>query len=239
MLRKRTPLALAAGLILLPALVAAQEDFEGTITYKMNAGGMALDVVAKVKGGKMRQEMTMPMGTITSITDTETGEVLSLMHAQKMAMRMRVGDMMQAAGVNSPEAAEGWEFKSTGQKETIAGHSCEHYTVKQDSGNVDLCVATGLGYYMGGAGGPAMGGGRGRGGQSAMGLSAKQREALRRQFRNGFFPLKMTVTPSSGGAGVTMEVVSYEKGKVADSLFDMKTPEGFTEMKMPGGMGGN
>jgi hypothetical protein len=238
MLRTRTPLALAAGLILLPALVAAQENFEGTVKYKMNAGGMAMDMVTKVKEGKMRQEISMPMGAMVSIIDTETGDMLNLMDAQKMAMRMNMNDMIAAAGVDNSAAAEVPEIKSTGQKETIAGHACEHYVIQQDSGDVDMCVATGLGYYMNAAGGPAMGGARGRSNNS-MGMSDRQREAIRRQFKNGFFPLKMVVTPKGGGQEVTMEVVSFEKGKLPESLFDMKTPAGYTEMKMPGGMGGN
>jgi outer membrane lipoprotein-sorting protein len=239
MLRTRTTLALAAGLILLPALVAAQENFEGTVKYKMNAGGMSMDMVTKVKDGRMRQEISMPMGAMVSIINTETGEMLNLMDAQKMAMRMNMNDMMAMAGVDRSEAAEVPEMKATGHKETIAGHACEHYVIQQDDGDIDMCVATGLGYYMNAARGPMMGAGRGGRASNSMGMSDKQREALRRQFKNGFFPLKMVVTPKSGGEAVTMEVVSFEKGNVPDSMFDMKTPEGYTEMKMPGGMGRN
>jgi hypothetical protein len=100
MLRTRTTLALAAGMILLPALVAAQENFEGTVKYKMNAGGMSMDMVTKVKDGRMRQEISMPMGAMVSIINTETGEMLNLMDAQKMAMRMNMNDMMAMAGVD-------------------------------------------------------------------------------------------------------------------------------------------
>jgi hypothetical protein len=68
---------------------------------------------------------------ISSIVDSKTGTVTSLMHEQKMAMQLPEGtfDSIKKAG----EAEKGKskpELKPTGKKETINGFACEEYLGK-------------------------------------------------------------------------------------------------------------
>jgi len=202
--------------------VAAQA-FEGVVNQKMSAGGMNAEMVIYVKGDKYRQDMNaMGMGGGAMIVDGATGDMIMLMSEMKQYMKFPRQPAPDHAG-KAPE------FTSTGVKETIAGFNCEHYTVKTEDTEADICVATELGmfYGAGGGGGNPMGGRRGGGSD---GLSSQAMKELAKQFKGGFFPLKI-VSKSAGGTA-TIEVTKVEKKPVSDDMFAI--PQGFTEMRMPG-----
>jgi len=199
---------------------ASAQAFEGVITQKMTAGGMNMDLVIYVKGEKVRQEMNatgMPGGAM--IVDPASGDAIMLMTGQKQYMRFPVSETGRQGDARVPE------FTATGVKETIAGHSCEHYTVKVENNDVDVCIATGIGTFVGASGANPMGGRRGGGGE---GISDAAMRELARQFKGGFFPLKIVSRTERGDA--TIEVTKIEKKSLSDDLFAI--PEGFTEIRM-------
>jgi hypothetical protein len=119
----------------------------------------------------------------------------------------------------------------TGKRETIAGLACEHYlfenTEDKDHTTVDMCGAKGLG-FMGMAGeiGTSM--------PSTIALLRSQNPALVKLAREGFFPLRMSIT---GKSGKPMEwlVTQVDRRRPDASLF--QPPAGYSEMTIPGAGG--
>lgn len=245
-MKTRTVLAALTGLLLVPATTAGQ-DFEGSITYRMEGMGQGGQVVHHVKGRNTRMEFNANGQTMAMITDFDGSKMIILMPEQKQwmdmkAMQDRMAGMMGNAAANAAEQAANadpadFDITATGQKETIAGHECEHYIYKTDDSEVDVCAAKGMGWYFGSSGmSGGMGGmmGRGRGNErpsNMPGMSNAQLEKWRAIYADGFFPLKVVSSGPSGG--MTMVVTSIEKKSLPESLF--APPSDYTEMKMPGG----
>jgi hypothetical protein len=246
-MKASTVLTALAGLVM--PLGLAGQDFEGSVTYRMEGMGENGQIVHHVKGRNTRMEFTAQGQTMAMITDFDGSKMIMLMPSQKQwmdmkAMQERMAAMMGNATTQAEEEAAkadpaNFDIVATGQKETIAGHECEHYVFKTDDSEVDVCAAKGMGWYLGsGAGGGmgAMGGmmGRGRGNERSSGvpgLSNAQLGKWREMYADGFFPLKVESKSPSGG--MTMIVTSIERKSLPDSLF--APPPDYTEMKMPGG----
>jgi len=222
-------LALGAAILLAPATLNAQKTFEGSVTYSMQVASMDLSIVHYVKGDKVRQEMSgTPMGNLVVLMHMGEDEATILMPERKSYMTMNPGAMVAMAQANADKGdkmSEQPEIKRTGEKETIAGHQCENVSVTTSQGTVMMCVATDLGFYMPGSGSSPMGR------TNAAGLTAEMESQIRKEFGDGFFPLK--VTASTGGQSVTMVATAVEKKSLADDMFEI--PEGYTKMA---GMGG-
>lgn len=191
-------LALAA--MVLPAAVSAQEDFEGTIRYQMTMSGMSMEMTQHVKGKKLRQDMDMGMGAMSTVIDFEAG-TLTMMMPGGGVQTMSMSDLQAMAGVSDEDMDI--EVTATGQTETVAGHQCEHFIVKQTQGEADICAAKGLGFVMASMG--------------ASSASMKAWEELRARFNEGFLPLKVTMNTEQGQA--TMQALSVERKSLSDDLF--------------------
>lgn len=127
---KRIHLAAAIALAILPA--AARADFE--IVQKIDgAPGVPgatgpTEITIKMKGDRVRMDMSQGMSVILNTT---TSEMTSIMHAQKMAMKVS-GDQMkqlanQAAQQMGGQTPAGPKLVPTGKKESINGHAAEEY----------------------------------------------------------------------------------------------------------------
>jgi hypothetical protein len=220
------PVAAAALVAAMPA--AAQTAFEGVVKYRLTAEGSTMDVTYMTKGDRVRSEMQMQGMTVAMLMDASASTMTTVMPSERMYMTMDLSRMRERGQQQDDSAAT---FTATGRKETIAGHECEHYLTGTDQ-NTDMCVATGLGYYL--AGGAGGGRGRGPGGGSSLGLprpGEARMAAFRAKFKNGFFPLRLTIT-EGGKVTTDMVVTSIERQRLSDELFTV--PEGFTEMRMPG-----
>ena len=193
-------LALAAAA--LPVAVSAQAEFEGTIQYQMSMAGMSMDMTQHVKGKKIRQEMNMGMGAVVTIIDFESGTMAVLMPGQPVRT-MSMDDVRAMAGQQANLDGE-VDVTATGNKETVAGHECEHYIVKQDGQEADICAATGLGFVMASMG-------------TTPGSGAWDK--LQAQFKDGFLPLKMSVSTEQGQA--TLQAVSVQRKSLSDDLFKL------------------
>lgn len=207
-----------AVLVALPAGAAAQ-SFEGRVTAEM--GGSPVVIIAK--DGKSRMEMSTSGMQMTMIMDYQAGQITTLMPAQQMYMRMDMKQMEQMARSMGQTGTDAPKFTRTGKRETIAGISCEHILMElKDGKQMDVCAASGMGYFGAGGGAP--------GGRGGPGLPAGY-EQLMREFQDGFFPLRMESIEGTKRTQM-MLVKSVERQRVDPALFEV--PAGFQEMKMPG-----
>jgi hypothetical protein len=211
---------------------AAGQGFEGRVHAQMLVDGKPVEILYYVKDVKTRTETTSPeiqqqyRGPAISIWDGTTGEMITVMPAQKMYTRMKVKDL--AKGLESQDRERhlpDLQFQRTGRKETIAGHECEHWLVGKDHVD-DLCLAPGLGFWgASGQGGP--------GALRAMGFDRRDIEAqltrypeLRDLAEHGAFPLKV----ENKSAKFTMVVTDIQRTRLDDDLF--RPPAGYQEMNL-------
>jgi len=198
----------------------------------MASEGKAVPVTYFVRSDRVRTETAMaehPEAPFIVITDFSKGESTTLWPAQKSYMTFSLEGMMKSAGQDEDQQLP--KLTATGQKETIAGYTCEHYLMAdQQNGqkNVDMCVAKGLGFF-GMAGSSAKGGG--------MMFSSKMKEKAAANpewskfLEGGAFPLKMTVT-EGGKTALSAEVSSIERKKLDDALFTV--PSDYKDMNAGG-----
>jgi len=233
----RRLLALTAPLVF-AAPLAAQAGFQGTIVNKITTNGQSFETTITTNGVRTRTETGMGGQSFISITDLGAGKSYTLMPAQKKYMVIDMKAMAELATQmgaamgdkhkkpeTAPDLSKLPKITPTGQKETIAGRSCEHFTMQMDNGStLDLCIAKGIGL----------------GTNSLLGASSPYTKALAanpawKQFTEEFkdgFPLKVTMT-DAGTVRMTSEVTKIEKGSVPASAFVI--PSDYTELKMPGG----
>ena len=127
----RTPLLLPAVFAALTFVASADLIIE----TKVESPQMKPNMTTKIKGGKMRADMTGPMGAMSSIMDSASGESVQLIHGQKMAMKTSAEQMKQAlemskklAGATDDKSGAQTKPQATGQKEKVGEHECEIYT---------------------------------------------------------------------------------------------------------------
>jgi len=153
------------------------------------------------------------------VVDGDAGTMMMIMPAQQMFTKT---DLAAAAATRQAPP----KITRTGRHETIAGKDCEHVLIEPANGKpLDMCGASGMGFFAGPGGGP-MGRGRGPG---IPGVAEMMKE-----FRNGFFPLKIETI--DGTTRTTMLLVTnIEPQSVPESTFQV--PAGYTEMPGMPGMG--
>jgi len=204
-------------------------DFEGIIKTTMTFETKAIPVTYYVRSDRVRTETAMPEhpeAPFVVIMDWSKGKATSLVPGQKAYMTTDFGEMMKAAG----QGKEGQfpKLTATGQKETIAGYSCQHYLMG-DEQKMDVCIAKGLGFF-------GMAGSAGVVGGSNMMFSSKMREEAASNpewskfLEGGAFPLKMTVT-EGGKTTMSAEVSTIERKKLDDALFTV--PADYKEIGVP------
>jgi hypothetical protein len=201
------------------ATVQAQ-DFEGVITAKVKGMPGGGEMKTFLKGNKSRVEITAPQGAMVVISDPSAGETYMVMPAQSMIMVMKMADAERMADSLIRRNASESSLIPLGKKDEIAGHRCEWYRFREPRTANDLCLASGLGMFRGGA--PVFGGGM-------PGRSPSMPAWAKEMMRKGMFPLKVSDT-----VGVAIwEVVALEKKPLEASLF--VPPANYQRMQMPMG----
>jgi hypothetical protein len=223
---------------------AHAQEFEGSVTYQMKSGDAPpMEMVHHVKGKDIRVDMNAQGESMSIITDHGGSKQIVVMHKNKQwmdykAMQEKMGAMMPNMPRDKEQKGKApaeLNIKATGEKETIAGHQCEHYIFTSDGTKVDICAAKGLGWYFASPGGGSMmgkGGPMGQGGKGESkipGLSNAQLEQWKKLYTDGFFPLKITV---AGERPMTMVATNVSKKGLEASVF--LPPAGYSEMKMGG-----
>jgi hypothetical protein len=234
-------LALLMPLALAPAL-SAQAPFEGTATFKTTMEGKTFESKYYSNGKRFRSDMSMGGQEAITITDFAEGKSYTLIPAQKkylvmdyQAMAAALKPMADKLGGDKPGKPDHPDLSTmpkitaTGHKETIAGYSCEHYTMQLDPKSaMDFCVAKGLGYFSmaGGAGG--MGGG---GMAQVLAASNPAYKEMLGMFKDGFFLLKFSMS-QNGKTMMESEATQIHQGSVPAEM--LAIPSDYTELKMPG-----
>ncbi len=230
MIRFPARLGLAA-LLLAPTALPAQRAFEGTVTYQMTADGMTMTMTQMTKGSKVRTEMDMPgmPGPMFVLMDMESEVMQTVLPSMGMYMEMNLKQIADQVPM-TPDMRDNMnqvpKIESLGTSEEIAGIACQNYRFTQGDQEMEGCIATGMGFFMGGAGGGAPGQ---SGPLSGMGVDFSK---LMEEFKDGMMPLRMRLK-QDGNWSTVMEATAVERKSLDDSLFVL--PSGLRKMNMPGG----
>lgn len=139
---KRSLLLLA----FLSTLAAARADL--IIEQKMESTFQNGNMTMKVKGDKIRTDMNAgAAGDISSIVDLTSGDALTLMHAQKMAMKTSGAQTKQAMEAMKKQIGAGADGKvpsnkptATGKTEKVGTYNAEVYTWINPTGTYTFWV---------------------------------------------------------------------------------------------------
>jgi Domain of unknown function (DUF4412) len=121
--------------ILVLSLTALSARADLVLKQKMENPAMNGELTMSIKGDLMRTDMGKDT---TSILNTSTGETLTLMHAQKMAMKS-TNPQIKAAATTPPVEAP--KFIATGQMEKVGEHNCEIYTMESAGSKMTMWIA--------------------------------------------------------------------------------------------------
>jgi hypothetical protein len=197
------------------------------LIQKVEAPGTTGEMTIKFKGDRVRID---PAPELSIITDSKTGDTVTLMHGEKKAMRIS-GDKMKAAAemVKKFTAATPAEQKAKltplGRKETVNGMPTEVFTADTSVGKATYYIA------MNYPDGPAI----------IQEMKAAQPSALANSGTNipdfrdlPGVPVKIEMDTARGH--VVMTLISAKRDPIPNSVFDI--PANYTDMKMPDLFGG-
>ena len=155
------------------------------------------------KDTKSRSELANPMtGNVTTISDTETHEVLVLMDNPMYGKKyMLQKNEVTEEQIKNIDVVAGDEIK------TVLGYECKQYTVKINQSGVEMKMELFT--------------------TEAIPVVSQQTAILGDKLKG--FPLYMTMDMNQMGSmmTVTTEVTEIKKEKVSDDKFDMTPPEGY------------
>jgi len=198
-----------------------------TLIQKVDAAGTTGEMTIKFKGDKIRID---PAPELSMITDSKTGDTVTLMHGEKKAMRIS-GEKMKAAAEMvkkfTPATAAEQKAKLTplGRKETVNGMPTEVFTANTAVGKATYYIA------MNYPDGPAI----------IQEMKAAQPSAFANSGSNipdfrdlPGVPVKIEMDTARGH--VVMTLISAKRDPIPNSVFDV--PANYTDMKMPDLFGG-
>lgn len=127
-------------------LAAAFSRADIVIEQKMESAIINGNVTMKVKGDNARMDMPSPLGgNVTTLMNFKSGDMVTLMHQQKMAMKMNLSDVkkqqeagQKALGVD-PSKVE--KPKATGAKEKVGDYDTEIFEMNQGTLQAKLWIA--------------------------------------------------------------------------------------------------
>jgi hypothetical protein len=119
----------SALLLLLAAVLPNTVRADLTIVQKVDGIGMFSQITTKLKGDKVRVEVSPEMA---AIIDNKTGEIINVMNSQKKFIRLSADQSKAIAGMASKYGDTGAEtvkpkLKASGKKETINGYETDEY----------------------------------------------------------------------------------------------------------------
>ncbi len=203
-------------------LISALARADVVVEQKMESAAMNGNMVMKIKGDQARMDMPSPAGEVTVIMNVTSGEMTTLMHAQKMSMKMNINalkqqtEAMQKQSGFDPSKME--KPKATGVTEKVGDWTAEVYEFSLGSSTGKLWVAKDF--------------------PNAQSIK-DQMKKLSAANSSGFDPSKLDVpgmvvkTQMTTPVGaMTTTLVKAVEAPVADSEFTL--PTGYQEMKIPG-----
>ncbi len=210
------PALAVAGLLIQPALA------DLVIIQKVEQSGGQMpdtEMTVRIKGTKVRADVGEQLSTIV---DSDGGDLVSLMHGQKTAMAMPSAaiEAMKAQMAPKEGEVETPDLKPTGKTEEINGFKCEEYAGKFQGADVSYWVTKDIDNQ-----------------QAILDQLAKlsgDADPFKGAFKKGEgfpgFPIRTEIeAPGAGKTVVT--VVSVEEKALADSDFEI--PADYKKMEMP------
>ena len=213
------PLHLLAPLLLAAAFARA----DIVIEQKMESAIINGNVTMKLKGDQARMDMPSPLGgQVTTLMNFKSGDMVTLMHQQKIAMKMNLSDVkkQQEAGQKAlgVDPAKIEKPKPTGTKEKIGEYDTEVFEMNQGTLQAKLWIAKDF--------------------PNAQAIKDQMMKLSSSMGGAGFDPSKIDVP------GMVMKSeVSTPVGKMTITLVKAKEepvdekefvkPEGYQEMQMP------
>jgi hypothetical protein len=221
---KCTPLAAAA--IFLAANFSAQADV--VIVQKVEgAGGQNGEMIMKIKDGKSRTDVNPQM---SMITDTKSGEVITLMHDQKSYMKIsgdttramldRIRKMTDDSSASAtPKPAP--KLKATGRKDKINGYDTEEYTCDVNGKKITYWIAKNYPDYS-----------------AILAEMMKMQQNSLASMMKGMMPeasefpgMPIRTEVENGSDKITTTLISAKQEPV--NAADMEVPAAYKEMTMP------
>jgi hypothetical protein len=208
----KTPLLLSL------VLAASTLRADLLVTYEIEPPGRpAMTMVLQAKDGKLRSDSGKD---VSAIINASTGDVITLMHPNKMAMKAPAAALQAAkdAALKAAADAKPGPPTATGEKETITGFACEKYIWTGPEGakleiwiTKDVSDARDLLRQLAGLGDH----------NTASLLAPEEIDG---------FPIRTKVVEGPG-TGMVMTVVGLSRDPLPDSLFEI--PAGYREMQIP------
>jgi Domain of unknown function (DUF4412) len=212
-----TSKAIAAGLLFFTAL--AQGDV--VLVQRVEGGKQSGTVTLKVKEARTRVDVTPQMSILT---DGGTGEVVTLMHAEKCYMKIPMAQteaLMERMHKLQPPLATPPKLTATGKREKIDQYECEIFTWSTPAVQASYWVAKDFPDF------------------------AKYRAVLEKSAAAGLSALTKELTPKPGdipgmviksevsmvGQKVVTTLVSASEETLDGALFSI--PEGYKESPSP------
>ena len=131
---------------LLLTVAAARADV--LVVQKMESSMLNGDITMKIKGDKGRVDMPAgPIGQMSMIIDATTGDVNTLMHSQKMVIKMSGAQLKAAVEQSKATAGATGEIekpKATGKTEKVGEWDTEIFEVKMAGVPAKVWVAKGF-----------------------------------------------------------------------------------------------
>jgi len=217
-----------------PAVLSGGGAFEGLITAKMMPGERGMEVKYAIKGSRMRVETLLAqggaaMGIVLMDLSAGTQTLLTPQTKTYMSMNQDIGKLKEMADKAAKSAGEDnagdiYKVTTTGQTETIAGYSCQHWLMgaKQQT---DVCLAKGLGQS-----------GSILAQLKTLGLDEKAKAQIQANpeflkfAEGGAFPLKMSQI-ENGQSKTILEVTKVERKSLDDFVFTV--PSDYKKMEIP------
>jgi hypothetical protein len=221
-MKRFPPVSFCAALMLLAC--GARADL--IITQKIDGAGQSGTMTMKIKGDKVRSDVSPEL---SMITDATSGDVTTIMHSQKSyivtpasstkaLMEKMQKTLPQSTAGASPVASK---LAATGKKETINGYETEQYTASLGSMKMTYWIAPSFPAWK----------------KVLEAMMAFQRGSLAAMAKgmmpgaSDFSGMPMKTEVDLGGQKITTTVESVQEEPVADTEFQI--PAGYTEMKMP------
>jgi hypothetical protein len=194
-----------------------------TIVQKLEGAGQNMESTTKFKDNRTRVDAAP--GT-SIIMDLKTGDIISVMHAQKSYMKIS-GAMAQQA-IEQMKKMQGEQtgkpqLTPTGKKDTISGFASEEYTTSIANSKMAFWLTKALPNYQDAL--KQMSAAFSQGPMAAM----MQSLGLDINTLPGF-PIRI-VQDAGGGQTMTSTVISVNAKPIADA--DFAIPSGYKELTMP------
>jgi hypothetical protein len=213
------------------ATAKAQKTFAGTITYDVTLSDKQMQISISSRDKLVRQDFELPADAppeaqTYQIFDYGNGNVTTVLPGLKKYMVTSLKTLRDAMGQNGDARDDEVrktldDIKSTKRRETIAGYTCEVYTLKSTPRD-EWCVTTGLGHFLYFEGATGVN----TTNPSAVGGGASTTASLMRTFKDGAVVLRMRMM-SRNGETVSMVATKVDRTMPPASLFVL--PSSFEE----------